>query len=357
MGSLKRSLANNILTSGKFDATDLTGNLPSSNIANASMTSITAFPASAGSAIALVASDPPAPTLGDVWYNTTSNAFKYAGAGVGSWATGGSMNNARRQLAGSGTQTAGLAVAGITTAFPGVNNVEEYDGSTWANATGVGTTRFDINAAGVQTATVAFGGFTTAPTLVTEEYNGSTWSPGNNLLSILPNAAACGTQTAALGAGPNHQQYDGTSWTSATALGTPRALARGAGTQTAALVFMGSSPTRTETEEWNGSSWTARGSLNTGRQGGGSTSQGTTISAAAFSGELVPGTRTTATEQYDGTSWATQTSCSTARNYTIGAGTASAGLLFGGQSPAANTGATEEYTGAGALTTKTITTS
>jgi hypothetical protein len=310
-----------------------------------------------GFSIQNLSADPSNPIEGEMWYNSTSNVWKVEEAtAAGAWATGGSMGTARRQLAGSGTQDAGLAVAGIVSGFPGVNNVEEYNGATWTSATGVGTTRFDINAAGVQTATVAFGGFTTAPTLVTEEYNGSTWSPGNNLLSVLNNVADCGTQTAALGAGPNHQQYDGTTWTTATTLGTPRALARGAGTQTAALVFMGSSPAKTETEEWNGTSWSPVGSLNTGRQGGGSTSKGTTISAAAFSGELVPGATTTATEQYDGTSWTTQTSCSTARKYTIGAGTASAGLLFGGEVPP-NTGATEEYTGAGVAVTKTITVS
>jgi hypothetical protein len=310
-----------------------------------------------GFTIQHLSADPSNPIEGQVWYNSTSNVWKVQEATAsGTWATGGSMGTARRQLAGSGTEDAGLAVAGIITGFPGVNNVEEYNGATWTSATGVGTTRFDLSAAGVQTATVAFGGFTTSPTLVTEEYNGSTWSPGNNLLSVLSNVAACGTQTAALGAGANHQQYNGTTWTSATALGTPRGLTRGAGTQTAALVFMGGSPAKTETEEWNGSSWTAGGSLNTGRQGGGSTSKGTTISAAAFSGELVPGATTTATEQYDGTSWTTQTSCSTARKYTIGAGTASAGLLFGGEVPP-NTGATEEYTGPGVLETKTITVS
>jgi hypothetical protein len=310
-----------------------------------------------GFTIQNLSADPSNSIEGQVWYNSTSNVWKVEELTAASaWATGGSMGTARRQLAGSGTQDAGLAVAGIVSGFPGVNNVEEYNGATWTSATGVGTTRFDLSAAGVQTATVAFGGFTTSPTLVTEEYNGSTWSPGNNLLSVLSNVAACGTQTAALGAGANHQQYDGTSWTSATALGTPRGLTRGAGTQTAALVFMGGSPTRTETEEWNGTSWSPVGSLNTGRQGGGSTSKGTTISAAAFSGELVPGATTTATEQYDGTSWTTQTSCSTARKYTIGAGTASAGLLFGGEVPP-NTGATEEYTGAGVAVTKTITVS
>ena len=173
MGSLKRSLANNILTSGKFDATDLTGNLPSSNIANASMTSITAFPASAGSAIALVASDPPAPTVGDVWFNTTSNALKYAGAGVGSWASGGNLNTARRFLAGTGTQTEALAFGGYTgTAYTG--STEEYDGSTWSTSPGsLNTARGYLAGCGTQTAGLAIGGYFTTFIAATEEYTGA----------------------------------------------------------------------------------------------------------------------------------------------------------------------------------------
>src|SRR6056300_1229285 len=101
MGTITRSFANNITSGGTFDATDLTGTIPASNIADASVTNITAVPAL--TAVSTVASDPPSPDAGQVWYNTTDKALRAYVAGAGSWATGGSMNTARRILGGAGT--------------------------------------------------------------------------------------------------------------------------------------------------------------------------------------------------------------------------------------------------------------
>jgi hypothetical protein len=62
-----------------------------------------------GQSIEVVASDPANPTLGQIWYNSTSNTLKGGGVSTaGSWATGNPMGTARNQLAGAGTQTAAL---------------------------------------------------------------------------------------------------------------------------------------------------------------------------------------------------------------------------------------------------------
>jgi hypothetical protein len=53
-----------------------------------------------GQNIEVVASDPANPTLGQIWYNSTSNTLKGEGYAAGSWATGNNMNTARDQLAG-----------------------------------------------------------------------------------------------------------------------------------------------------------------------------------------------------------------------------------------------------------------
>src|SRR6056300_48704 len=127
MGSIKQNLANNILSGGKFDATDLDGTIPNTNINDNSIDNVTSFPA-AGSGIPSVASDPPSPSAGDVWYNTTSNAFKYLGATTsGAWATGGNLNTARRSGGTAGTtQSTGYLFGGGT---PGnTSNAELYDG-------------------------------------------------------------------------------------------------------------------------------------------------------------------------------------------------------------------------------------
>ena len=58
MGSLKQNLANNVLTDGKFDATDLSGTIPASNVNNDSLTNLTTFSPALGDTIQSVASDP-----------------------------------------------------------------------------------------------------------------------------------------------------------------------------------------------------------------------------------------------------------------------------------------------------------
>jgi hypothetical protein len=83
-----------------------------------------------GQDILAVASDPANPTLGQIWYNTTSNTLKGGGVSTsGSWATGNNMNTARIFLRGCGVQTAALGFGGIDTASTGAT--EEYNGATW----------------------------------------------------------------------------------------------------------------------------------------------------------------------------------------------------------------------------------
>jgi hypothetical protein len=89
------------------------------------------------------------------------------------------LNTARRNLAGGGTQTAGLAFGGdaptLTPTFAG--STEEYDGSTWtSNPTGLNTAREFLAGAGIQTAALAFGGNLPGNSSATEEYDGSTWT-------------------------------------------------------------------------------------------------------------------------------------------------------------------------------------
>ena len=51
---------------------------------------------------------------GQIWFNTTSSDYKTITKVAGAWATGNTMNSARYDLAGSGTQTAALAFGGTT---------------------------------------------------------------------------------------------------------------------------------------------------------------------------------------------------------------------------------------------------
>jgi hypothetical protein len=112
-----------------------------------------------GQDILAVASDPANPTVGQIWYNTTSNTLKGGGVTTaGTWATSNNMNTARNYLGGAGTQTAALAFGGYTTA--GTGATEEYDGSVWTNSNNMNTARYELAGAGIQTAALAFGGLT-----------------------------------------------------------------------------------------------------------------------------------------------------------------------------------------------------
>jgi hypothetical protein len=58
MGTIKRNFYNNITPTGKFDSADLTGTIPATNVADASLSNITSVPATVGDFVQKVASDP-----------------------------------------------------------------------------------------------------------------------------------------------------------------------------------------------------------------------------------------------------------------------------------------------------------
>ena len=80
-----------------------------------------------GTNIEVNSSDPSNPIEGQVWFNSTSNVLKGLRPNLsGSWSTGGSLNQARDQAAGSGTQTSTLVFGGGP---PNKAQTEAYDGS------------------------------------------------------------------------------------------------------------------------------------------------------------------------------------------------------------------------------------
>jgi hypothetical protein len=156
-----------------------------------------------GQNILIVSSDPANPTIGQIWYNTTSNTLK-GYADVGAWVTGGNLATARNALAGAGTQTAGLAFGGDT-GTPSTAT-EEYDGTSWTAGGNLGTARLLLGGCGTQTTAAAFGGTTSFPTAVpvlanTEEYNGTSWTAGGNLGTARSIVSGAGLQTSALAFG------------------------------------------------------------------------------------------------------------------------------------------------------------
>src|SRR6056300_1437157 len=160
MGIKTRNFANNILSGGTIDGTDfLSGTLPSSNITNDSAASVTSIP-SISNVVSSVAGDPPSPTLGDIWYNSSTNALKFRGLTAAAWATGGNLGTGRRLLAGCGTQTAGLAFGGYSTTH--LNAVEEYGGTSWTAGGALPAPTYEWSGNGTQTAALGAGGIPVA---------------------------------------------------------------------------------------------------------------------------------------------------------------------------------------------------
>ena len=355
MGSIKQNLANNILSDGKFDATDLDGTIPNTNINDNSIDNVTSFPA-AGSGIPSVASDPPSPSAGDVWYNTTSNAFKYLGATTaGAWATGGNINTGRFYIAGAGTQTSTLAAGGETPPGTVVATTEAYNGSAWTSVTSMNNARFLTGSAGESnTSALIFGDEGSG---VTESWNGSSWTEVNDLNTARGRFGGTGIQTAALAAGghtspigtTSTESWNGSSWTSVTSLNTARTYVQTGGTYTSALTAGGLSPPSTAVgvvESWNGSSWTEVADIATPAGQRSVFGQDNNNILAVGNG---------LTELWNGSAWTETTDLSATRGNigTANSSPAGSGIVFGGSSP--NT-ATEEWTGAGTPVTKTVTT-
>jgi len=158
----------------------------------------------------------------------------------------------------------------------------------------------------------------------------SAWASGGNLNTArfgLGGAGADNTSALAFtGRGSSFptlntetESYDGTTWTEVNDVNTATYYVGGAGTQTAALKFGGRltpGPASASTESWNGTSWTAVNDLNTGKYGLGGA--GTQTSALAFGGFI--SADTAQTESWNGTSWTELNDLNTARRYLGGAG-------------------------------------
>ena len=95
-----------------------------------------------------------------------------------------------------------------------------------------------------------------------------------------------------------NEEWDGSSWTEVGDLNTPRSATNGAGTVTQALVFTGYSPpvsgTIDSNEVWNGTSWTEINDLSTARDA--TASAGSDVSTFAAGNET--GGVQSATEEF-----------------------------------------------------------
>jgi hypothetical protein len=187
------------------------------------------------------------------------------------------------------------------------------------------------------------------------------WASGGNLNTARSQISALGadaTNVLNVGGyayGPNAyvdnvEQYDGTSWTTKTGTPTSLGFRTSGGTVTAGIVMGGhDGPSPAQCITWNGTSWTAVNSINSGAYGiFGNGSQ----TAAFIVGSSEPPTRpNTQTETWNGTSWTVSpASLNTGRGNGTGTGPSSDGLAIGG-----GTADTEKWNGSTWTTTGSLT--
>ena len=312
-----------------------------------------------------------------------------------SWTESGDLAVSLYQGMAGGTQTAGIYAGGYGGSWPANAETYYYNGTSWSDQSAdVNTARDSLKGTGIQTAALACGGISGPGSPAddeTETWNGSAWSEVSELNTSRYNHNVAGTSTDAIaGPGTNPSGYqnavetwDGSSWTETTEINTARNnygrtnYAAG-GASTGALIFggqsqpSGSPATLAANEFWNGSSWTELADLGTGR----SRLVGAGTTTAALAVGAYPSTNNSATEEFSvapvtaailtegsiflsgGTTlkgfgkaagipsatWASGGDLNTAKNALMGAGTQTAGLVFGGATPSA-INETEKYDG------------
>ena len=240
---------------------------------------------------------------------------------VGSWASGGDLNQAKKQLGGAGlTPTASIVFGGVQASPPSLGTTESYNGTSWTELNDMPQVSQYLAGVGTSTAAVAIAGIggpgDSPKGDYIQEWNGSSWSNNPNAYPFAGySLAGAGTATAAIISGGDPARtdvntFDGTSFTSSTAMNTGRRGHGSVGTTTANLVFCGETPRTANTELWNGSSWTEVNDYPAATQD--LSYWGTSTSAIGALGYDTANSANSAS--WDGTSWTETADLSTARN-------------------------------------------
>ena len=271
-----------------------------------------------------------------------ANVEEYNGS---SWTEVTDIPGARRGQAGFGTLTAGVICGGV----PNSNQTFEYDGTNWTAGGNLGTgmDRTDVAGAGTQTAGLVAAGDTTE----SFTYDGSTWTDVGTTNAPHDGGADTGLQTAAviISGFPAPQSpavttacetFDGTTFaTTATVAQGVYGMGNGGASGTAAFKCAGSRNPGAEssTEEFNvtvstvtAAAFSSGGNMNTARRAmsGGAGTATAGLVAGGYISDF-----SNATEEYDGSSWTNGGNYPASKYYAMIAGTQTAGLGVGGGDP------------------------
>ena len=221
---------------------------------------------SVGTTVVNFAGNNPGAVEGQLWYDSTNKDFKYQHPNVttsGAWATTNSLNTARQQLGGAGSQTQALAIGGTTGSVTGAT--EQWAGSSWTEVNDLNTARRLQTGRGTYTSALAMGGFVPPQTAIVESWNGTNWTETTDLNTAkygLGSAGADNTSVLVFGGydGSSYQtqteSWNGSNWTEVNDMNTGRGTGGSTGTVTSALYYGGEHPPKANTESWNGTNWT-----------------------------------------------------------------------------------------------------
>jgi len=323
-----------------------------------------------GTATQTFTADPPgAKAQGDIWYRSDIDKYKM-GAKLGSWSSGGVLPAPMVAIGSGGTATAAWVSSGQANSPPSPSAnpaaTHFYNGTAWSDQSAAVTNNtWYMGSTGSQSAALmGAGGNQFSPYNYTycEEWDGEAWSVITNIPNNRRYCSAFGSATTAcIIAGSSapgstkttyNDLWNGTSWSSETAIPGARTNASGgSGPETLGIVVGGDGGPTTSVEEYNGTSWSAGADYPTAVSG--ATSGGPNQACVVYGGNP----NYNPTNSYDGTAWTAQSALSTGRQAggrSIN-GTTVSQLAFGGTDPATpgSTNTTEEYVEAEAV--KTIT--
>jgi hypothetical protein len=312
--------------------------------------------------------------IGDIYYNSPAGQFKTVSEdSTGTWSSGGTMNTNRYGAGTWGIKTAALAASGESgPPWTQPTVVESYDGTSWSEITELGTGRYTGASLGqTYTAALYASGYQSTYVTNVEDWDGASWTektemnnPGYSFMG------GVGTNTAGLAVGGNRnpavppspggnsalvEEWNGSSWTEKGDLNTGRAAPGAVGTVATAGLAIGGNPVPAgngnKVESWDGSSWTEIAEVNNARGGGGAS--GTQTIAVFYGGE--PSPQDNKTEYWNGTSWTEMADMAVSRNGNVGS-TSQSGNSALAMSYSASAGTTEEWT-KNDFQIKTVTTS
>ena len=192
-----------------------------------------------------------------------------------------------------------------------------------------------------------------AQALADNPYAG-TWASGGDMNHARKRNPGAGTQTSSVvaggddGGGPTPsftevEEYNGTSWTEIAEINEGNSRQSCAGANAEAILEIGGEADKATCESWNGSAWTETGDLNTGRY---DTAAGGTYTSAIVAGGSDAGSPgyQSVTETFNGSTWTETGDLNTARQAIAGDGTTTAMIVAGGTT-GSNVAVSETFNG------------